>query len=137
MWNQKQRHKRSTHLYVGSGFPRASQCIITFFSSESNGKITSSGSSMNTGPNSSLSVKMNKKRGKQKEMTIIARFTPGVPISFTVQLPHNYEQKGKMYNTMLWLNWKQLNGIRMQAAYVFQTIRKTQGNKPEKSPNER
>lgn len=49
-----------SHLYVGGGFPRASQCITTFFSSESNGKITSSGSWMKTGPNSSLSAKGDK-----------------------------------------------------------------------------
>lgn len=68
VWNQKQRQERSTHLYVGSGFPRASQCIITFFSSESNGKITSSGSWTNTGPNSSLSVKMKKKKRKTERV---------------------------------------------------------------------
>lgn len=51
-----QTDKKVPYLYVGGGFPRASQFIITFFSSESKGKITSSGSWIKTGPNSSLSV---------------------------------------------------------------------------------
>lgn len=51
-----------SHLYLGGGFPRASQCITTFFSSPSKGKTTSSGSWMKTGPNSSLSVRGKKRR---------------------------------------------------------------------------
>lgn len=43
------------YLYVGAGFPLASQLIITFLSSESREKMASSGSWMKTGPNSSLS----------------------------------------------------------------------------------
>lgn len=51
------RRKDVTHLYVGGGFPRASQCSITFLSPEPKEKIMSSGSWMKTGPNSRLSVK--------------------------------------------------------------------------------
>ena len=72
-----------SHLYVGGGFPRASQCITTFFSSESKGKITSSGSWTKTGPNSSLSMEGKKKEIKTRMIAII---TTWVPLSFHIQL---------------------------------------------------
>ncbi len=73
--------KYMSHLYVGGGFPRASQCITTFFSSESKGKIKSSGSWIKTGPNSSLSDK--KKNGGDKDDCNYHNMTP---LSFNIQL---------------------------------------------------
>lgn len=68
------------HLCVGGGFPRASQCITTFFSSESKGKITSSGSWIKTGPNSSVSL------GKKKIETMVIRIiTSWAPHIFNSQ----------------------------------------------------
>lgn len=76
----------ANYLYVGGGFPRASQCITTLLSRPSNGKITSSGSWRKIGPNSSLS-KQKRREGKsegegEKKGRIMAMISAGGPLAF-------------------------------------------------------